>query len=277
MSEQTPVSNNQNMLVQTDLALSQVNHRLYRQSRVYKVKVSLDGTGSVAALPVGIGIDVYALSDTWVNQNAYKEAYDQFVENSEEEKEQLGKSAARWNDFRVAHGFSAAFMSPHLNQGGSNNILSTGEYEMSEVSDSNGNSKTFRWVGSAPSTTFNIIDEYDNMGNTDATPSSPSTTVGYDGLTDELDDNQMDHLSNHGNNPPYGASTLENDVFSRVGRLYIGAQGDGKLTTGYFNAPCGLIFLRGVGGGTSANLTEVIQIEVQGGDYKGVHAPSYLG
>lgn len=275
VSEDSPTSNNQNMIVQTDRALSQVNHRLYRQSRVYKVKVSLHGTGEAAALPSGLGVDVYAISDTWMNQNAYQEAYDQFVENSREEKEQLGKSAARWNDFRVAHGFSAAFMMPFLSEGAGPSILTTGEYEVSEVTDAAGNANTFRWIGTGAQT-FNIIDEYDNMGNTDATPSTPQTGVAYDGLTDELDDNQMVHMSNDGNNPPYAAATLENGVFSRVGRLFIGANGDGKLTTGYFNAPCGLIFLRGVGGGTSTNLTEIIQIEVQGGDYKGVHGAPYL-
>lgn len=271
MSEPSPTSNQQLIVIQTDRALSQVNHRLYRQSRVYSVKVSLLGTASDQPLAPGFGFDVYALSDTWMNYNAYKEAYDQFVENSKEELEQLDSSSARWNDFRVATGINHAFTMPHIGRG--DNALTLGEYEISEVTDAGGNANTFRWSGSG-SFTFNIIDEYDAMGNTNPGPAVPTTGVAYDGLTDELDDNQMVHMSNDGNLPPYAASTLENDVFSKVGRLFIGA--DGKLTTGFFKAPCGIILLKGIQGATSTNLAGLVQVEVQGGDYKGVSAPSML-
>ena len=88
--------------VHTDKLLSNVNHRLYRQSRNYCVKVDID-----ADLPDGGIIEVYALQDTWMNMKAYQLAKATFDENSNEEMEQLGSSRARWNDFRVASGLTA--------------------------------------------------------------------------------------------------------------------------------------------------------------------------
>jgi hypothetical protein len=149
------------------------------------------------------------------------------------------------------------------------------EYSMSEVADVAGTSSTFRWVGSGANT-FNIIDQYDLTGNTDATPSNATTTVAYDGLTDELDDNQTEHLSNDGNGAPYHMNSLENQAWVLIGTLYIRGTGTNKLSTGYFNAPCGLIRLKTAGPLNAQTITENISLELKAGDYKGVHAPSYL-
>lgn len=275
LGESNPTSNNATMIVRTDLALSQVNHRLYRQSRVYKCNVTMDGTG----VAPGTFVDVYALSDTWMNQKAYQLAKRMYDENSAEEKEQLGKHSSRWLDFRVDHGFSsAAVIGPVVEADtATTDLIGEGEYTFSEVANTLGTTNTFRWVGSGANT-FNIITEYDNTANTDQTPSSPvGANVAYDGLTDELDDNQMDHLSTGGDNPPYTRDSLETSCWTRVARLFFDASGATKLTTGFFHAPCGLIWIEGGGGGTSTTLENKLTVEVQGGDYKGVAAPNYLG
>jgi hypothetical protein len=256
--------------VRTDKLLSNVNHRLYRQSRNYVVKVDIDSD-----LPEGGVVEVYALQDTWMNMKAYQLAKETFDENSNEELEMLGKNRARWNDFRVASGITGQTPFDAVGFDPSATRYTGGEYLYSEVHDTGGTASTFRWVGTGANT-FNIIDEYDRTGDTDQTPTFGQTAVAYDGLEDELDDGQMDHLSNEGNNPPYTARTIENQVFTKVATLYVDAGGGNKLSTGFFNAPCGLVYITTAGGINGTTIGNKIHVEVKGGDYKGVHAPSYL-
>lgn len=267
-----PSSNSQAMIVMADRELSRVNHRLYRQSRIPSCKITIDGT-----LPEGYSVDVYALRDTWMNQKAYQFAKEIFDKNSSEELDQLGTMKARWNDFRVDFGVSGQALDAviHSNGGVGVNILNgVGEYAISEVTDVAGNVNTFRWIGSG-GPTWNIIDEYDRTGNTNQTPSVPSVSVAYESLEDEIDTNQIDHLSADGNNPPYSLTNIHNEVMVKVATLYV-TGGDAKLSTGFFNAPCGLIYLYGQGGATSLTMSGKITLELQAGDYKGIKAPSYL-
>lgn len=256
--------------VQFDRLASNVNHRLYRQSRNYCLKVDID-----ADLPDGGIVEVYALQDTWMNMKAYQLAKATFEENSKEEMEQLGTSRARWNDFRVASGLTATSFDAEGFGSGGGVRYTGGEYILSEVTDAAGTASTFRWVGTGANT-FNIIDEYDATGNTDQAPTFPLVNVAYDGLTDELDDNQMDHLSADGNLPPYDGNIIENQVFVKVATLFVDANGTSKLSTGYFNAPCGLVYLQSSGGLNATTLSSKIYVESKGGDYKGVHGTPML-
>ena len=266
-----PSAPDTNLLIRADKLLSNVNHRLYRQSRVYQCKVDID-----ADLADGDFVKVYALADTWYNMKAYQLAKRTFDENSMEESSMLGATKARWNDFRVDHGDTIQQELEAIQFIGSTGTRFTaGEYLMTEVTDAAGTAHTFRWVGTGGNT-YNIIDEYDATGNTDANPTTAITGVAYDGLTDELDDAQIDHLTDDGNNPPYANSTLENSAWVLIGTLYIRAAGTNKLSTGYFNAPCGLIRIDTGGALNAQTITENITMEVKAGDYKGVHAPSYL-
>lgn len=265
-----PSAPDTDLLIRSDKLLSNVNHRLYRQSRVYNVKIDIDTN-----LPDGATVDVYALADTWYNMKAYQLAKKMFDENSAEELAQLGKSRARWNDFRVDTLQGTQDLQAVQYLGAVGTRFTVGEYFMSEVADTAGATKTFSW-DSTLAGEFNIIDEYDATGNTDATPSTPVSTVAYDGLTDELDDNQMSHLANDGNGPPYHINTIENQCWVKVGTLFVRASGTNKITTGYFNAPCGLIVLRTSGGLEANSITGSVHLTVKAGDYKGVHAPSML-
>jgi hypothetical protein len=266
-----PSTPDTNLLIRTDKLLSNVNHRLYRQSRVYNVKVDIDPD-----LADGDFVKVYALADTWYNMKAYQFAKKTFDENSAQELEQLGADKARWNDFRVDHGDTIQQELEAIQFIGSTGTRFTGgEYVMSEVTDSAGTTQTFRWVGSAANT-FNIIDEYDRTGDTAQSPTFAQASVAYDGLEDEMDDSQMDHLSGDGNLPPYDGRVLENQAWVLVATLFIRATGTNKLSTGYFNAPCGLIRIDTGGALNAQTITENISMEVKAGDYKGVHAPSYL-
>lgn len=275
-----------NMIVRGDRHLSQVNHRLMRQSRVYNLKVDIDPD-----LEAGRTIEVWALAPTWMAMKAYQFAYSQWKESNKEELAQIGNAKARWQDFRVYDGindsadnYSTVFgFRDGFGVGVNESDISSGEYTLSEVHDVSGNTFTLRWIGSA-SGHFNIIDEYDRTADTDASPTSALTGgVAYDGLSDELDAAALEELSNGGNAPPYARTTLENQVWVKVATLQAApaaAHGATKLSSGYFDAPCGLVVLRSSTFWPKQAVADALGSEVsitfKGGDYKGVHAPSML-
>lgn len=273
-------SNTTRVLGALDRDLSRINHRLYRQSRYYQMKVDID-----AGLPDGSVVYVYALQDTWMNQKAYQAAKKIFDENSKEERAMTVQgSNARWNDFRVQSGESVAATDTDSTPVGylsgavipSGTQYAGGEYRYSQVTDAAGSSKLFRWSGTSGST-FNIIDEYDAMGNTNNEPSSPVTgVVAYDGLEDELDANQLGHIQDAGNVPPYDGTAIENQVFKLVATLFVGPSGTSKLSTGFFTAPCGIYTLAFAGGLDGNIANDAITITAKAGDYKGVAAMSML-
>ena len=265
-----------NAIIRVDRALGAINHRLYRQSRMYTAKVDMD-----ADAPSGTTVDVWALCDTWWLHKAYRLAFETFMENSKEERGQAGTSLGRWNDFRVDTGLGTAFQKDLLPSGnlvptGTAQIFGTGtdtEYLMSEVHDSGGARRTFVFSGGTTATEYDVITEYDNTANTDETPSTPANLASYDGLTDEIDQGQKEHLTQDGNLPPYKANTLEGAVWIKVATLNVAAAGTQKLSTGFFKAPAGLI---AVVSSTPLGDATLLNLEVKGGDYKGVHAPSML-
>lgn len=263
-----------NAVLRADKVLGQMNHQLFRQSRNYCVKLDLD-----PSVVDGTTIDVYALVDTWWLQKAYKLAYETFEKNSAEESNQLKSMKARWNDFRVDHGLDAVLYQKDLIAAGATTpgawvaYTSNQEYRFSEVHDTAGTANTFRFVGTG-ATTWNIIDQYDLTGNTQSTPSQITTAIAYDGLEDTMDDGQMQHLSDDGNHPPYNRNNFENGVFVRIATLTTNLSGLQKLSTGYFNAPAGLVILQST---TPLSQSDVmLTMTAKEGKYKGVHAPSLL-
>ena len=264
-----------NAMVRVDRALGAINHRLYRQSRLYSCKLDLDP--NVAA---GTAVDVWALCDTWWLQKAYRLAYKTFVENGEDEASSMGSARARWNDFRVDSGLGTAFQKDLMPSGnlvptGADQIYGTGsdqEYLMSVVHDTNGAQKTFVFSGGTASE-FNIITEYDNTANTDAAPSTPNFLASYDGLHDEVDQGQAAHLAADGNLPPYKANTFEGAVWIKVATLHVASTGAQKLSTGFFKAPAGMIAITSTEPFADSTF---LNLEVKAGDYKGVHATTML-
>ena len=272
-------SNTTRVFGKLDFDLSRINHRLYRQSRYYEMKVDID-----ADLPDGSTVSVYALQDTWMNQKAYQMAHSAFQQNSKEEMKQLRSGAkARWNDFRVDMGEAVGgtngsstpvgYLAGAVVPGGTQ--YTAGEYVLSEVTDASGTARTFRWLGSGGNT-FNIIDEYDRTGNANAQPSTASTAAAYANLEDEIDSGQLEHLSDDGNLPPYSQNTIENQALTLVATLHVDAAGTSKLSTGFFTAPCGIYVLAFSGGLDGNTANDGIMITAKSGDYKGVAGASML-
>lgn len=276
-----------NSSIQIDRHLNLVNRRLYRQNMVYTAKIELSNPNEDQQ-PIGI----YVLRNSWAVRKALQTAktvYDQAVS---EERAQVGN--ARWHDFRIVTQGSnmwnqsrATF--PFCMNGPAAEYRPiteglVGEYDYSSVAatDANGN-EIIRSFGLQDLTvaggSYSVWEEFQNMG--PKTMSNPVTSSpgGYDRArgTSFEDANVVD-LLDEGNLPPYDANNLNLDTawvkVGEVGRLSTG----GMITsTGYFEAPLGVIVLHGyaqraAAGAALPERTQLIEVCVKEGDYKGVAA-----
>lgn len=247
--------------------LSVTNHRLYRQGKTYSVKIDLV-PGATAQF------NVFALVDTWYIQKAWQLARARYLANTAAERSVMSKQQiARWEDFRVEAGLSGwaggyALPAPYSN--GLASVADTdGEFDASEITMADGTTKKgFHWSPSTISR-FGLLDEFDKSGDTDLAPSTVSGNKAYSGTEGDVQEATMDDLSARGNAPPYNATSFNTRIWVRVGALNAAAA-HGKLSTGYFNAPCGLIAIQPIA--PSTELTGQLSMTVQAGDYKGVKA-----
>ena len=255
--------------------LSEVNHRLYRQSRVYRCKVNHMGD------PTDRGkLDVFVLRDTWMLQKAYQMAKDAYDKNMSEEMADVGKTnLARWQDFRImldpgASGYTETLPIIRANQNLGSTTLSNGEFNHSLVYKEDGTAMGFGLY--AASSRWSIVEEYDKTADVDSTPSNTVSGADinpYGALDDDNQQNARNDLQTRGNAPPYDPNSLDGQkLFRKVGSIgsNTGAQ---RLSTGFFDAPLGLIVIQP--SGITAN-QDFYEIEVQSGDYKGVHGAEYI-
>lgn len=246
--------------------LSVVNHRLYRQGKTYSCKVDLNpGAGPQK-------YSVFALVDTWYIQKAWQLARATYLKATADERAVLSdQKIARWEDFRVAAGLSGGdiqIVPAPFSNGLASAADTAGEFELSRMTMADGSTqRTFTW--GTLSGALNMLVEYDKTGNTDASPASFTTANAYDGVDNGVHVSQQDDLAQKGNAPPYDPSNFNSRVWVRIGVLD-GTSAHGKLSTGYFNAPCGLIAIQP--SATSTEITTQLSLTVQAGDYKGVKA-----
>jgi len=252
-----------NSVIQVDRVMSELNHRLYRQHMMYTARVTL-GTDAQTSR-----IDVYALAPTWYVMNSLRSAKRVHDEAMKEERSLVGQ--ARWYDFRIDQDIP---LGEELQPAGLDKtslaltaVSRTGsEYASSQIHDGAGNNKVFRLVGASSATGFNVFEEYDAMGNVSDNPQTPATG-GYDNVYALVDAPNMEDLLNRGNAPPYDTDTW-NVVWVKVGELYRTATGTQSVSTGYFDAPLGLIYIPNYAQTTNG----VLRLEVKAGKYKGVQA-----
>lgn len=252
----------------TARALAEVNHRLYRRGRCYTMKIDIDNDASVS----GNTVDVYALVNTWWVANAFaaaRAAYDTAVA---EERAQVG-GGGRWNDFIPANGFSSQFVGAALADGpGSFSVRNDGEHIETLVDDTGGNTRSFTWSPLTSATQFSIIREYDDMGRTyDA---GGGNDGGYVELKSDIRADDVLRVQNDGDLPPYNFNSVRGsnaNYLVKIATLELAGTGSKRLSTGFFEAPCGYVWLDGVG---STFPDGKITVTVKGGDYKGTHAPS---
>ena len=256
-------------LLQVDRCLSRINRRLYRMGRYYKVKLDLEVSSTDT-------YQVFALRDDWAVQKGFQMAYDQYLKNTADERNALGNMVARWEDFRVETGTSGTDeLFPVLHTlSGSDTLLNAGSFDLANVVDASNTRRTFTWGGSGP-TVYSILEEYDKSGNTQFSPSSSDVTgAPYGEIDTEVNDTTHVDLQLDGREPPYDQTGVNAGTpFVKICELGTTVPGVQKLSTGYFNAPCGIVLLLGVNGNVE---TEHLMLTVAPGEYKGVHAPSML-
>lgn len=252
----------------TGKLLSIENRRLYRQGKLYQIKVDLDIDPTVG---VDVQVDVFALSSNWDIQRAYALAKSVYDRAHEDELNQTSVTKARWSDFRVENGLTTNELDPvRYDNSIVAQVKNAGEHLFSRV-DKGGVETSFSW-GNAAANRLDILDEWIRSGRVSTTPSVITTTVPYDGVNnDELSNIEMENLQEIGNNPPYGTAS-DNDPYIKVGTLYYkpGPTGMQRLSTGFFDAPCGIFVTR-----TSVAIPNgSLKLTVKSGDYKGVHGLS---
>jgi hypothetical protein len=123
-------------------------------------------------------------------------------------------------------------------------------------------------VGGSSTSQYNIFQEYDRMFQSVVDPAVTGNPGGYTDLIESIDNENVAHLSGDGNSPPYDADDLPSLCWVKVGHLLRDASGSQTLSTGFFDAPLGMIWLPNHTVSTNLHL----DLEVQKGDYKGLCA-----
>lgn len=254
----------------TGRVLSQANHRLYRYGKRYTQKIDVDPS----AFARDATVDVWALADTWMVQKAFEEAAIVFKRAYTDERENLSKEArARWFDFRCTSGIPATDMYPVVDANPTTPgfaLITSGEFDDSIVEDSTGATRTFSWGTTVAGSVYGLMSEYNLAANQNITPMTPTGSGPYDDLAADASAVEMQAMQDRGNRPPYDLNNLPS-VWIKIATLTVGSSGNQKISTGYFDAPCGLVYLKATGQ-TLDSLGNNISLTVQSGDYKGVKA-----
>jgi len=259
-----------NTIVDMARHLSVLNRRLYRFGRVYSTKVDIRQDYA------GPAIEVFALRDDWAVKKAFQMGYSKYLENTSDERKNMGSNqVARWEDFRVRDGLTLATNAsrPTLNNpAGATVVLNAGEFALTNVVDQAGTERTFSW-GAGSGTIYGLLEEFDKTDNQQLSSSSLTADGAYTDIDATTQETTSDNLKADGNAPPYDAGGVNaSSPWVRIAVLG-GTGGVQKLSSGYFNAPCGLVLLKGF---SETSEAYSVSMEAKTGDYKGVHAPSML-
>jgi len=267
MFRQSPDPIGPNFQISFEQMLSKTNRRLYRQSRGYDVKLDIDAGSTLT-------YNVFALSDSWMNERALKMGYSMYLENGADERDRLkGSSIARWEDFRVVSGADITIVNPlQYSEQLVPDELTAGEFDNTIVVDAAGVAKNFSW-GPATGIRYSLLEEYDKAGNAQSSPATATGDMPYDDLMADDDATMANALQVRGNAPPYDADGVNAaETWVKVGVLSAGTAQ--KLSTGFFKAPCGFVLIT-TATGVPADESK-LEWTVKAGNYKGVSAPSLL-
>ena len=250
---------------------SAINRRLMRQGKMYTCKLEVDPL----ALATGQSVEVWCIKSTWNAIRAWELAKENFDQSYQDERENISKSQqARYFDFRVDHGLGAV---EELVPRGDNNMSAAassaydgGEFVLSTVEDQAGVVRTFTWNSVPVGNQYAIMKEYSESSRAPQTPAFTTGDGPYDNLHADSSAFESEAIQADGNVAPYESVMLTSANWVKVGTLAMGTAG-GRFSTGFFDAPCGLIALRVVGQDVS-QVDQGLTLELKSGDYKGVKA-----
>lgn len=252
--------------------LSEVNHRLYRRGRTYTMKIDIDN--DAAPLMGGnTSVDVYALVNTWWIANAYAAGRAAYETATAEERARVGKGG-RWNDFIPNNGFSSQIVGSWLTSGpGTILARDSGEHTLTRIEDLAGNVREFTWGPTTSASQFSLVKEYDDMDIVNSSPDQSGSAGGYIELDANVEATDIVRLQTDGNDPPYSRDTIgaNQNYLVKIATIELGGTGSQRLSTGWFQAPCGYVWLNGIGNTFPEGK---ITVSYKSGDYKGVSALS---
>jgi hypothetical protein len=249
-------------------ALSMINRRHYPAAGVYECNITMNPTitGQVV---------VYALKDNWDTIGAIRLAYKAYLEATKDERSVMSKKqVARWEDFRIAHDTGLTEMVPMVHDVGvGSTVLAVGEFENSTIVDKDGNNRYFSIENPTSTTRFNILSQWSAAGNVDTDPVTSTSSAPYADLNPLVNAQQGAEMQTDGNNPPYDANGNDGltSAWVKVATLTNGGAASGRLSTGYFRAPLGMILVTGVTGNAWGEL------QVREGNTKGIKVHNLLG
>ena len=246
------------------------NNRLYQQGRVYMVNVSVQSDANKS------NIELNTIPNTWMIRKAWSKGFEQWLESRKPSIEQ-GAKVARWNDFRIGwqHGLTWADYAGAP----AGYDYGDGEYLKSFVTNTVSDTRyTINMFGAAS----DGADENGWLAMFDELAGVVSPDPNQDATTGTADPYQDWHASGHidpagytpqdiqsqGDFPPYNPDRLTGAVdvynFHRIA-----LNGEAPSSTGWIEAPCGLIQVVWPAG---ASENASLKITVAPGDYKGVMA-----
>lgn len=259
--------NNTEVLVDVGKALSAINHRLYRQGKLYTVKLE-----SPLHMPPGYGVTIKTLPNTWWMQKSWHLA----KEARDDQLSQSNRPRGRWDDFRV--GWDASYKTGTL--------PSNGDYSATWVADEAQVSKAhdatdsadhefvvFGAARDAGNNLYGIIEQYDQTADTMSNqPHGGAATDAYTQLNPDagMSEAAGDLLALQGDNAPYdmdsfnGASDVGAINLGSIGTIASGVDTRTQLIT---DLPLGLFKIE-----NATDTGMVVQVTVMSGDYKGVKA-----
>ncbi len=282
-----------NMYIRACRMATLMNGRLYRQARTYRmkfaVKVAPEHDGGTQ-----VNYEFFTLPNTYFVHGAIKYAYDTYRRQLADEIAS-GIKPSRWNDFILnpqnptgAWEDSVPVLWDATAGAGWASLAADQSLSNSSITDAGGTSKGFNVLGNVANS-YNIFREYANKLNYREEPGAISSTQPFDGLADNLDD--ADELTERGDLAPYDRdwssflpddATVDDDssqhILTHRGSISLNADSaQGRLSTGYFTAPLGLVWVRKYLNG-SEGAFDTIQPELvltfAPGSYKGVDSHS---
>lgn len=267
-----------NRYVDVARLLSQANHRLYRQGRMYMVRVGFYQPGH------NVGATVSALPNTWMTRKAWKSGRDAYLKSMRDSGVKL---RGRWNDFRVNFdqaqyignssanytfvtlgGASVTGIDTRLTQVAGDS--GSGEGSQASVFNFHFNGDTTFTNIDGATGSFGLIHEYDKEQDTEQ--DSPEHS-GSQGSFDELKSDSQKGSANvelaveTGDNPPYDPDTLENSRTVSYAMIQQQEDSIGPVTP-WIAAPAGLLKISSLGNDALGSAD--MYIEVMTGTYKGV-------
>lgn len=286
-------SYNSDGVVYVDAArfLSSFNQRLYRQGMNYCLKVDSSIMVAAGGATPGSGqyVEVQALPNNWQVRKAWAKGYRMFKQQINEIAKRSGASMksvqARWHDFKIGyeHGTSWPYAGhPEYNGGnveptGAPFTYGDGEWDKSYITDLETDTRnTADMFGIAQDGATN---EYGLLAMYDALPGTigpdPQITATPDPYQEWVTDDEpsglvIQDLATLGNEPPYNPDLLQVEAQ----KMFISANGQQPLSTGWFEAPCGLLKI--ISRSDSTFDSNWITLSVAPGDYKGVMAESMI-